>query len=50
MSVFQAFYRHLNIILIHFYRFLLLDSVLRFPAPASRTLWKPVNGLLLQLS
>ena len=32
MSVLHAFQRHLNIILIHFYWCLLLESVLRFPA------------------
>ena len=31
-TVLQAFYRHLNIILVHFYWLLLLESVLQFPA------------------
>ena len=40
-----AFY-HTNIILIHFYWLLLLDSVLGFPALVSRILWKPLIWLL----
>ena len=46
MSVLHAFCRHSNIILIHFYWFLLLKSVLRFPALLSRALRKPVTSIL----
>ena len=46
MSVLHACCRHLNIILIRFYLFLLLKSVLRFPALLSRVLRKPVIWIL----
>ena len=49
LPVLQAFYRHLNIILIHFYWLLLLKSLLRFPVLVSRVLRKPVIWLLLRL-
>ena len=49
-SIVHAFCRHLNIILIHFYSLLLLESVLKFLAPLSRILRKPVIWILLQFN
>ena len=46
MRVLHAFCRHSNIILIHFYWLLLLESVLRFLVLLSRVLRKPVIWIL----
>ena len=46
MILLHAFCRHSNIILIHFYWLLLLQSVLRFTALLSRILQKPVIWIL----
>ena len=50
MSVLHAFFRHLNIILIHFYWLLLLESVLRFLALLSHVLRKPFIWILSQFN
>ena len=50
ISVLHVFCRHLNIILIHFYWLLLLESVLRFPPRLSGIFWTPVNWILSQFN